>query len=103
MLLRNRLWPLRIVSCALFLVGTFSSARTANTTEKPVSKPASGTAKKASTTSGKTAKPASVSTHKSSTRRRRSRKTAVSSKKHGQQAIDPERAKQIQAALIREH
>jgi len=103
MLLRNRLRPLRIVSCALFLVGTFSSAQTANTTEKPVSKPASGTAKKASTTSGKTAKPASVSTHKSSTRRRRSRKTAVSSKKHGQQAIDPERAKQIQAALIREH
>jgi hypothetical protein len=53
-----------------------------------------------------TAKPsraAAASTHKSSSKRRKSRKTGVSSRKRGQQAIDPKRAQQIQAALIREH
>jgi hypothetical protein len=97
-LLRNRLWPVKIVSCALFLAGTLSLAQT-TTADQPVQKPA--TAKK--TSSSKTAKPTSTSTHKTSTRRRRSRKTAVSSKKRGQQAIDPKRAQEIQEALIREH
>jgi hypothetical protein len=95
-LLRNRLRPVKIVSCALFLAGTLSLAQT-TTTDKPVPKPA--TAKKPA--SSKTAKPAT--TQKASTRRRRSRKTAVTSKKRGQQAIDPKRAQEIQEALIREH
>jgi hypothetical protein len=87
-LLRNRLWPVKIVSCALFLAGTLSLAQTDTTPKKPVTK---------KTSSSKTA------THKTSTRKRRSRKTAVSSKKRGQQAIDPKRAQEIQEALIREH
>jgi hypothetical protein len=99
-LLRNRLWPVKIVSCAWFLAGAISSAQT-TTADKAVQKPATAAAKK--TSSSKAAKPTSASTHKSSTRRRRSRKTAVSSKKRGQQAIDPKRAQEIQEALIREH
>ena len=85
---RNRLWLVKIVSCALFLAGTVSLAQT-TAADKPA------TPKK--TSSSKTA------THKTSTRKRRSRKTAVSSKKRGQQAIDPKRAQEIQEALIREH
>jgi hypothetical protein len=90
-LFRNRLWPVKIVSCALFVAGTLSLAQTDTATKKPVAK---------TTPASKTAKPA---THKTSTRRRRSRKAAVSSKKRGQQAIDPKRAQEIQEALIREH
>jgi hypothetical protein len=93
-LFRNRLWPVKIVSCALFLAGTLSLAQTTTSTKKPAQKPA---------TAAKNAKPTSSSTHKISTRKRRSRKTAVSSKKRGQQAIDPKRAQEIQEALIREH
>jgi hypothetical protein len=97
-LLRNRLWPVKIVSCTLFLASTLSLAQT-STADKSVQKPA--TSKKSA--SSKTAKPTTASTHKTSTRKRKSRKTAVSSKKRGQQAIDPKRAQEIQEALIREH
>jgi hypothetical protein len=75
----------------LFLAGTLSLAQT-TTADKPVRK-----------SSSKIAKTASASTHKTSAKRRRSRKGAVSSKKRGQQAIDPKRAQEIQEALIREH
>ena len=91
----DRLWPLKIASCALFLGGALSLAQTAPTTKKPVQKTASAPAAKN--------KPASGATHPSSARRRRSRKTAASSRKRGQQAIDAKRAQEIQEALIREH
>jgi hypothetical protein len=88
----NRLWPVKIVSCGLILAGTLSLAQT-TTADKP--------AAPKKTSSSKTAKPAS--THKTSTRKHRSRKASVSSKKRGQQVIDPKRAQEIQEALIREH
>ncbi len=91
-MLRNILWPVKIVSWALLVAGTLSLAQTGTATKKPAAK---------TTPSSKTAKPAA--THKASARKRRSRKTAVSSKKRGQQAIDPKRAQEIQEALIREH
>jgi hypothetical protein len=91
-----------IVSCALLLAGAFSFAQTTTTTDSPVNKPATAAAE-TSSAAGKTTIPASASTHKTSTRRRKSRKMAVSSKKRGQQAIDPKRAQEIQEALIREH
>jgi hypothetical protein len=46
-------------------------------------------------------KPKKVSAHSTSRTSRKSRKSASS--KHGQQKIDPERAREIQDALIREH
>ncbi len=85
--MRNRLWPLKIVACGLFVVNTLSPAQTTTTT-----KPASGTAKKAGS-----------STHKSSARRHKSHKTTAGSRKRGQQKIDPQRSQEIQEALIREH
>jgi hypothetical protein len=94
-LVADRLWPLKIVSCALFLTGALALAQTATTTKKPVQEAASAPAS--------TKKPTGSAAHRSSTRRRRSRKTSVSSKKRGQQAIDPKRAEEIQEALIREH
>ena len=54
-------------------------------------------------------KPATTATHKSAasqktvTRRGKSRKTTANWRKHGQQKIDPQRASEIQEALIREH
>jgi hypothetical protein len=90
----------KIFSCALFFASAISSAQT-STENKPVQKPATAAAKKAS--SSKTGKPTSASTHKTSTRKHRSRKASISSKKRGQQAIDPKRAQEIQEALIREH
>jgi hypothetical protein len=94
-LVADRLGPLKIVSCALFLTGVLSLAQTATTPKKPVQKAASAPAA--------TKKPTPGATPRSSTRRHRSRKTSVSSKKRGQQAIDPKRAEEIQEALIREH
>ena len=99
-MLRNRLWPVKIVSCALFLTSILSLAQTP-TADKSVQKQKPATSKK--NASNKTAKPTTASTHKTLTRRHKSRKTAVSSKKRGQQAIDPKRAQEIQEALIREH
>jgi hypothetical protein len=83
----NRLWPVKTISCALFLAGSLLPGQTATTL-----KPAPSAAKTTST---------SVA-HKSSTRRK-SHKATASSRKRGQQKIDPKRAQEIQQALIREH
>jgi hypothetical protein len=93
-LLRNRLWPVKIVSCALFLTATLSPAQTTN-------KAASGAAKTTSTSSP-TAKTTSASAHKSSSKGHKSHRTTASARKRGQQKIDPKRAQEIQDALIRE-
>ena len=86
-MLRNRLWPVKIVSCALFLAGALLPAQTTAT-----NKPASGTAKTTSAVP-----------QKSSTKRRKSHRTTASARKRGQQKIDPKRSQEIQEALIREH
>jgi len=65
-----------------------------------------GAGAQASSTSGKksTHKSSSHKTSKtSSSKGKHSKKKNASWKKHGQQKIDPERAREIQAALIRQH
>jgi hypothetical protein len=74
-----------LLGCALVL-GQPLSTTTKKTTHKSTShKSTSGTS----------------STH--STKGKRSKKTATNWRKRGQQKIDPQRAKEIQDALIREH
>jgi hypothetical protein len=102
-LIRNRLWSVKIVSCTLFFAGPLSLAQTTKPTNQPVQKPASSAAEKTSSNSTQTAKAASASAHKSSSGRHKRRKTTATSRKRGQQAIDPKRAQEIQDALIREH
>jgi hypothetical protein len=85
--LRNRVWLGIVVSGALLLAGVLGFAQTSTTTPKKPVKKHTATAN---------------STHKTSSKRRKSRKTATS-RKRGQQAIDPKRAQEIQEALIREH
>jgi len=55
-----------------------------------------------SETSAKSGTPSTPALHSASQKHKRSRKTE-SSRRRGQQKIDPRRAKQIQEALIREH
>ena len=84
----NTLSKLIVVGCALLLVAMLASASTATkktTSKKTVPSTASS---KSKTSSGKTTK-----AHKS-------RKTTA--RKRGQQNIDPTRAREIQAALIRD-
>jgi len=76
-----------MLGCSLLLAGTLASARTATAPKKT----ASSTHKSATKTSAKS----------SSRKGKRSRK--VSWRKRGQQKIDPQRARDIQEALIREH
>jgi hypothetical protein len=45
----------------------------------------------------------STSTHKATRKGKKARKTAGNWRRHGQQKIDPQRAREIQEALIREH
>jgi hypothetical protein len=54
-------------------------------------------------TSGTSAKSSTSSTHHSASQKRKKSRRTASSRRKGQQKIDPQRAKQIQEALIREH
>jgi hypothetical protein len=73
-------------------------------------KPAQTSTAPAAAPAAKTQHPATThtttkhtSTHKASSQKSKSAHGKTTSKKHGQQAIDPTRARQIQTALIREH
>jgi hypothetical protein len=52
---------------------------------------------------GKTQTSQSSAAHKAPRKSKKSRKTAGNWRRHGQQKIDPQRAREIQEALIREH
>jgi Putative peptidoglycan binding domain len=83
------------MACAALLAATLSSAQDS----KPSAQPAS--AASASTSSHATA---SKSTHTSAAgKSKRSRKSAANRRPRGQQKIDPQRALEIQQALIHEH
>lgn len=99
MLLPGLIRRIVAVSGALFLL-PLSQAQSASAAQKPAtgstSKPASH-----SKTSSPTHHATSTTAHKSS-HKRKSRRTA-SWRRHGQQKIDPQRAREIQEALIRQH
>jgi len=75
--------------CALLLVSALASAQT--------TKKSSAASKKSSDKSG------STTTHTTSRKGKKSRRTAANWRRRGQQKIDPQRAWEIQEALIREH
>jgi hypothetical protein len=100
--MRSRLWPGKIVSCTLFLASALSFAQSSGSANEPVQKSSSAAAKGTTSPSGKPAKAIGTAGHKSSAGRRKARRTATS-RKRGQQAIDPQRAQEIEQALIREH
>ncbi len=79
-----------VLACSLTLAGTLASATTTATTKKH--------SKTASSTTHKTAHPSSKSSSKKGKRTKK-----ASWRKRGQQNIDPQRARDIQTALIREH
>ncbi len=87
-------------ACGLLLAAVSLDAQTSPTATTPPSKPAANTStsKSASTTAPKT-----TATRKTSGKHKKSHKTTAGWRKHGQQKIDPQRASEIQQALIREH
>ena len=96
-------WLTRIsaVACVALCAAVLSTAQDAQTD----SKPAAATKQPASRTSTpshkKSSKSSSTSAHSTTSKSKKSRKSAAS--RHGQQKIDPQRALEIQQALIREH
>jgi len=81
--------------CALlFLAGTLYARTTA---------PAGGQKKATAHASGSKSKKAASKSHRSSKKRKASRRRRSNWRRHGQQAIKEDRAREIQAALIREH
>jgi hypothetical protein len=91
------------VGSALFLVPAISPAQTSAPAKKPSSDSgAKGTAKAASASSSHShSKTAASSLHKTSSKRKKT--SRANWRKRGQQKIDPQRAREIQEALVREH
>ncbi len=90
------------VGCALLLAGTVTCAQ-ASATKKSTQKRTSSAAKATAHPSQGSTRSAKASTHTTSPKGKRSKKTASSWHKRGQQKIDPQRAREIQEALVREH
>jgi Putative peptidoglycan binding domain len=94
-------WLTRIsaVGCVALCAAVLSIAQDTQTESKPAAtkQPASHT----STASHKKSSKSSSTTHSTTSKGKKSRKAAAS--RHGQQKIDPQRALEIQQALIREH
>jgi hypothetical protein len=92
-------WLTRIsaVGCVALCAAMLSTAQDTQSDSKPAAtkQPTSHT----STSSHK--KSSSTSAHSTTSKSKKSRKTAAN--RHGQQKIDPQRALEIQQALIREH
>jgi hypothetical protein len=93
----GRLTRISAVGCVALCAAMLSTAQDTQSDSKPVAtkQPASHT----STSSHK--KSSSTSAHSTTSKSKKSRKTAAN--RHGQQKIDPQRALEIQQALIREH
>jgi hypothetical protein len=86
--------------CGLFLAGALTAAQAGTSSSTTTSSTKTTTA--ASHDSKSKTKSAKSSSSKSSKKSKKSGKTA-SFRKRGQQKIDPQRAREIQEALIREH
>jgi peptidoglycan hydrolase-like protein with peptidoglycan-binding domain len=93
-----------IVGCVVLMAATLSIAQDTKTDSQPVAHPANTSPPNASTGSpAKSSKSSSASPHSTASKSRRSRKSAAGRRSRGQQKIDPQRALEIQEALIREH
>jgi hypothetical protein len=89
------IWTVAGPLCALlFLAGTLYARNTA---------PAGGQKKATAHASGSKSKKAASKSHRSSQTKKASRRRRGNWRRHGQQAIKEDRAREIQAALIREH
>jgi hypothetical protein len=96
--LDSGLTRLSAVGCAALLAATLSAAQDSKADTKSATEPAAHS--QASTSSH----PKSTATSAHSTAsKKRSRKSATNRRSRGQQKIDPQRALEIQQALIREH
>jgi Putative peptidoglycan binding domain len=92
---------LSAVGCAAFLAATLSPAQDSKPATQPASTPLAHP--HASTDSHPiTSKSTRAAAH-STASKKRSRKSATNRRPRGQQKIDPQRALEIQQALIREH
>ena len=88
------------VLCALMLIAPFGFGRPRHSSETAPAKKAPIKSVKKSSTKSSTKAHVSRSSAKSS---HHGKKAKMSRKSRGQQAIDPDRAREIQSALIREH
>jgi hypothetical protein len=86
------------VGCALLLLVTISAAKTTHTSTKK--KASSHSAASKSSSHSKSAKSHSTS---ASAKGKKGKRSKSASRRHGQQAIESDRTREIQAALIREH
>jgi len=96
----GRLTRISAVGCVALCAAMLSTAQDTQSDSKPVAtkQPASHTS---TTSSHKKSSKSSSTTRSTTSKSKRSRKTAAN--RHGQQKIDPQRALEIQQALIREH
>lgn len=90
------------VLCALMLIVPFSFGRLRHNSETAPAKKAPTKSVKVKKTSAKSNSKARVS-RSSAKNSHHGKKAKASRKSRGQQAIDPDRAREIQSALIREH
>jgi Putative peptidoglycan binding domain len=101
-------FPLLILSavgCVTLLAATVSGAVDTKTDSvtRAATKASASSPKPLTSSAAKSSKSTSTSAHSTGSKSKKSRKSAASRRTHGQQKIDPERAQQIQEALIREH
>ena len=97
---RVHFWMRKIVMASLALaMSTALHAQTSQTKNAPTKKTTSTSTRSRQSSVGTN----SSKTRQTSARKRRSRRTSGNWRRRGQQKIDPERARQIQEALIREH
>lgn len=90
------------VGCALLLLVTLSAAKTTHSSTKKKAVTTS-TASKTSSRSKSAKSRASKPTTTASAKGKKGKRSKTASRRHGQQAIDSDRTREIQAALIREH
>jgi hypothetical protein len=93
---------LSAVGCAALLAATLSPAQDSKPATQPTSKPLASHPHASTSSHPATSKSTGAAAHSTSSKKR-SRKSATNRRSRGQQKIDPQRALEIQQALIREH
>jgi hypothetical protein len=98
----GRLTRISAVACVALCAAILSTAQDGQTGSTPSTQTSKQAPSQTSTSSAKkSAKSSSKSAHSTASKSKKSRKSAAN--RHGQQKIDPQRALEIQEALIREH
>jgi Putative peptidoglycan binding domain len=91
------------VGCVALLAATMSPAVDTKTDGIQTSQAPASASNSATNSPSKTSKSTGTSAHSTSSKSKKSRKSAANRRSHGQLKIDPQRALEIQQALIREH